>query len=86
MPRLFSVLVLLTLVGAVPAQAPEPLVKKVKTSIAKAFNVMVLGDGEAGRYIDPVQGIKQSYNNGVTDEFIVPFVVVDNRGEPVATA
>src|SRR5256885_3491288 len=29
--------------------------------IAKAFNVMVLGNGEAARYIDPVQGIKQSY-------------------------
>src|SRR5207248_14815 len=49
--------------------------------IAKAFNVMVFGDGEAGRYIDPVQGIKQSYNNGVTDEFILPFVVADNHGE-----
>src|SRR5438067_3173920 len=53
--------------------------------IARPFDVMVLGDGEAARYIDPVQGIKQSYNNGVTDEFIVPFVVVDIRGEPVAT-
>src|SRR5438874_1572632 len=39
--------------------------------IAKAFNVMVLGNGEAAPYIDPVQGIKQSYNNGVTDEFVV---------------
>jgi 2,3-bisphosphoglycerate-independent phosphoglycerate mutase len=52
---------------------------------AKAFNAMVLGDGEAGRYIDPVQAIRESYNRGVTDEFIVPFVCVHNRGEPVAT-
>src|SRR5438270_847973 len=53
--------------------------------IAKAFNAMVFGDGEAGKYVDPVQGIKESYNRDVTDEFIVPFVCVDNRGEPVAT-
>src|SRR5438128_10758987 len=53
--------------------------------IAKAFNVMVRGDGEAGKYADAVQGTKASYNKGVTDEFIVPFVCVDNRGEPLAT-
>ncbi|HET7751805.1 MAG TPA: 2,3-bisphosphoglycerate-independent phosphoglycerate mutase [Terriglobales bacterium] len=53
--------------------------------IAKAFNAMVWGDGEAARYVDAVQGVKESYNKGVTDEFIVPFVCVDNRGEPLAT-
>src|ERR1700682_654213 len=53
--------------------------------IAKAFNVMVFGDGEGGKYVDPVQGAKNSYNIGVTDEFIVPFVCVDNRGEPLTT-
>jgi len=53
--------------------------------IRKAFNVMVNGDGEAARYIDPVQGVKDSYNQGVTDEFVVPFVCTDNRGEPLAT-
>src|SRR5882724_4617835 len=51
--------------------------------IAKAFNAMVFSDGEGGKYVDPVQGVKDSYNKGVTDEFIVPFVCVDNRGEPV---
>jgi len=51
--------------------------------IAKAFNAMVFGDGEGGKYVDPVQGVKDSYNQGVTDEFIVPFVCVDNRGEPL---
>src|SRR5437870_702017 len=51
--------------------------------IAKAFNAMVYGDGEGGKYVDPVQGVKDSYNKGVTDEFIVPFVCVDNRGEPL---
>jgi 2,3-bisphosphoglycerate-independent phosphoglycerate mutase len=33
--------------------------------------------------VDPVQGVKESYSRGVTDEFIVPFVCVDNRGEPL---
>ena len=52
--------------------------------IEKAFAAMVEGKGEAGTYIDPVQGVKESYNKDVTDEFIVPFVCVDNRGEPLA--
>jgi 2,3-bisphosphoglycerate-independent phosphoglycerate mutase len=51
--------------------------------IAKAFAAMVEGNGEAGNFVDPVQGVKESYNRGVTDEFIVPFVVTDNRGEPL---
>src|SRR5258705_10732011 len=46
---------------------------------------MVYGNGEAAKYVDPVQGVKDSYNKGVTDEFIVPVVCVDNRGQPVAT-
>jgi len=53
--------------------------------IAKAFNVMAQGNGEAARYVDAVQGVKDSYNKDVTDEFIVPFVCTDNRGEPLAT-
>src|SRR5579862_9905970 len=51
----------------------------------KAFQAMVNGQGEGGRYTDAVQGVKDSYNRDVTDEFIVPFVVTDGRGEPVAT-
>lgn len=53
--------------------------------IAKAFDVMVTGNGGAARFVDPVQGIKDSYNKGVTDEFVVPFVCADNKGEPLAT-
>jgi len=53
--------------------------------IAKAFNAMVRGDGEGGTYVDPVQGMKDSYNKGVTDEFVIPFVCVGNQGEPLAT-
>ncbi len=53
--------------------------------IAKAFNCMVNANGEGGRYTDPVQGMKESYNRGVTDEFVLPFVVTDAKGEPLAT-
>jgi len=46
----------------------------------KAFNAMVAGEGEGGTYADPAQGMKESYNKGVTDEFVLPFVCVDSRG------
>jgi 2,3-bisphosphoglycerate-independent phosphoglycerate mutase len=49
----------------------------------KAFDAMVFGDAEGGRYTDAVQGVKDSYNRGVTDEFIIPFVLTADRGEPV---
>ena len=50
-----------------------------------AFDAMVNARGEAGTYVDPVQGMRDSYNKGVTDEFVLPFICVDNKGEPVAT-
>jgi len=53
--------------------------------IAKAFAAMVHGDGEARRYSEAVQGVKDSYNQGVTDEFVVPFVCSDRPGQPRAT-
>jgi len=53
--------------------------------ITKAFNAMTYGTGEGGKYVDPVQGVKESYNKNVTDEFIIPFVCVDNKGEPLTT-
>ena len=52
--------------------------------ITKAYNAMVFGDGEGGQFPDPVQGMKNSYNNGVTDEFVVPFVCTDKNGQPLA--
>jgi 2,3-bisphosphoglycerate-independent phosphoglycerate mutase len=53
--------------------------------IAKAYNAMVYGDAEGGKYTDAVQGVKDSYNKGVTDEFIVPFVCTDAKGQPLST-
>ena len=53
--------------------------------ILKAYNAMVFSDAEGGKCADPVQGMKDSYNKGVTDEFVVPFVCTDKNGQPLAT-
>jgi len=47
--------------------------------IAKAYNAMVFADAEGGKQSDPVQGMKESYNKGVTDEFVIPFVCEDPK-------
>ena len=49
----------------------------------KAFDAMVVGKAEGGAHHDPVARIKENYNNGITDEFLIPFVVVDTAGKPV---
>ena len=53
--------------------------------IAKAYNAMVFADAEGGKCADPVQGMKDAYNQGVTDEFVIPFVCTDGHGQPLAT-
>jgi 2,3-bisphosphoglycerate-independent phosphoglycerate mutase len=50
----------------------------------RAFDAMVHGKSE-DKFADPVRGIKESYNRGVTDEFVMPFVCVDAHGQPLAT-
>ena len=52
--------------------------------IGKAFDAMVNGQAEGGKQTDPVLGMKDSYNKGVTDEFVVPFVCTDVNGSPLA--
>ncbi|HVB56485.1 MAG TPA: 2,3-bisphosphoglycerate-independent phosphoglycerate mutase [Candidatus Acidoferrales bacterium] len=42
--------------------------------IEKAYRAMVHGDSEA-KFSDPVAAVRSSYENGVTDEFIVPAVI-----------
>ncbi len=49
--------------------------------IERAFNAMVLGNGE--KAIDPVAVAKRSYERGVTDEFIEPVTITGERGDPV---
>lgn len=50
----------------------------------KAFRAMVTGSAEGGAFTDPVARVHESYNNGITDEFIEPFVCVESHGEPIA--
>jgi 2,3-bisphosphoglycerate-independent phosphoglycerate mutase len=49
----------------------------------KAFDAMVNGKAEGGAYESPVARIKECYNGGMTDEFLVPFVVTDAAGKAV---
>jgi 2,3-bisphosphoglycerate-independent phosphoglycerate mutase len=53
--------------------------------VKRASDAMLAGVTEGGAYHDAVARIRQCYNNGITDEFIVPFVVTDEAGSPVAT-
>ena len=48
----------------------------------KAYRAIVQGDCE-NSFMDPLEGIRCSYQADVTDEFIQPFVVVDEGGRPV---
>jgi 2,3-bisphosphoglycerate-independent phosphoglycerate mutase len=48
-----------------------------------AYDAMVNGIGEKAN--DPVEAIKSSYNENITDEFIKPTVITNNNGDPVAT-
>ncbi|MDE3200223.1 MAG: 2,3-bisphosphoglycerate-independent phosphoglycerate mutase [Acidobacteriota bacterium] len=50
----------------------------------KAFEAMVTGKAEGGAYPDAVARIKECYNGGTTDEFLIPFVVTDAAGKPTA--
>ncbi len=48
--------------------------------VEKAYSAMVLGEGNTCE--SAVTAVKESYNDGVTDEFVVPTVVVKD-GKPV---
>jgi 2,3-bisphosphoglycerate-independent phosphoglycerate mutase len=49
----------------------------------KAFRAMVTADAAGGKYADPVARVRESYNNGITDEFIEPFTCIDAAGIPI---
>ena len=46
----------------------------------KAYDAMVVGKAEGGAYQHPAKRLIECYNNGITDEFTVPFVVTDDGG------
>ncbi len=49
----------------------------------KAYDAMVNGEGRKAR--DPISALKESYNQGVTDEFVVPVVIPNQVREPTGT-
>src|SRR3982074_910249 len=49
----------------------------------QAFDALVTGHPEGGQYPDPIERIKELYNNGITDEFIPPFACIDPEGNPI---
>lgn len=51
--------------------------------VEKAYRAMVYGEGP--KYRDPFACVDDSYKNGIYDEFVIPSVMVDENGEPVAT-
>jgi 2,3-bisphosphoglycerate-independent phosphoglycerate mutase len=50
--------------------------------IKKAYDLLVHGIGDPCS--DPVQALKNSYQNGITDEFIMPHFFADENGNPLA--
>ncbi|MBI2820203.1 MAG: 2,3-bisphosphoglycerate-independent phosphoglycerate mutase [Acidobacteria bacterium] len=47
----------------------------------KAYSALVNGEGKKAE--DPVAAVRQSYEQGATDEFILPIVITNGRGEPI---
>lgn len=47
----------------------------------KAYRAMVYGD--APHYTDPIKAVKESYEKSISDEFVMPVVIVDEKDQPV---
>src|SRR6202000_2434179 len=50
--------------------------------VKKAYDLLVTGTGKPTK--DILGAIKESYDAGITDEFVDPIVRVDDKGEPIA--
>jgi len=51
--------------------------------VKKAYDLLVKGEGKPAT--DLVKAVEESYKEGVSDEFILPIVHVDENGKPIAT-
>ena len=51
--------------------------------IKLAYDLMVNGEGKKANH--PVDALKESYDDGVTDEFVKPVVITGDDGQPLAT-
>ena len=50
--------------------------------IQKAYDSLVLGEGV--KATDPIKAMQDSYDNEVTDEFVLPTVITDEAGKPLS--
>ncbi|MDP2753481.1 MAG: 2,3-bisphosphoglycerate-independent phosphoglycerate mutase [Nitrospirota bacterium] len=50
--------------------------------LQRAYDVMVLGEGN--RSISAEKTVENSHKQGLTDEFIIPTVIVDSKNRPIA--
>lgn len=51
--------------------------------VKEAYDLLVHGKGRAAT--DVVQALQESYDKGVTDEFVKPIVMVDEKSQPLGT-
>ncbi len=51
--------------------------------VKKGCDALIKGPGEGGTATSAVEAIKASYNKNVTDEFVLPVVIVDEKKQPV---
>lgn len=51
--------------------------------VKEAYDLLTKGQGTPSRNL--IQSIQSSYDNGVTDEFVKPIVLVDDNNTPIAT-
>ncbi len=50
--------------------------------VKKAYDLLVYGEGH--KTLDPLEAMRSSYDNGITDEFIEPIAVCEIEGDPIA--
>ncbi|MBM7648735.1 2,3-bisphosphoglycerate-independent phosphoglycerate mutase [Bacillus ectoiniformans] len=50
--------------------------------VEKAFRAMACGEGPL--FQDPLEVVEESYDNGINDEFVIPSVITDKHGDPIA--
>lgn len=69
---------LATIIGRYYAMDRDKRWERVK----EAYDLLVHSHGTATD--TPLQAVEHSYQDGITDEFIKPLVVVDNQGNPIS--
>lgn len=50
--------------------------------VEKSYRAMVYGEGPT--HTDPVKAVEENYEKAIYDEFVLPTVIVDDQGQPLA--